>query len=547
MAFKRIKSGLIKLATLAALLAPGCSEKINTEQTPENTQQIPTAALKAVSSDGDFAALSMKDKTDLEAMLFSASSGRAENITHSPLISDFARTFAGHNLVTTTRDGNSEEDLQVYNAETGQKTFSSEKFRWINDVLAYPDGKKVIFSGIDSSAYSHVHSHTIGSQSAEKLFPAATASYMEAKSDDCSVIFLYATSPSNGDTLYMLKTADDTVTPIVNLPGHQVSKISKNNATAVLYDWNNHKIKVLDISTAGLLHTTSMPMGKNFTNVDKLSENGLGAMLQLRDTATEKEEFWHYNTQTGNLEFVTERNTGSSYRHPTRISSDGNVSVFSNTDSTTGDGALIHKADTAELYDPLNGIITTWTDCRGFSSDRRAIIQYDESGTGDNVTILHDTATKTNTVLGDAVNYRLRWSNDPTPDKKNLPINAIEYATGWQVVLLEDLVNGGRKVISQAGIDLEYLGASPDSKHILLRGKDNSSEENAANLFVYNIADELLTQATHNTDPRLDWIYLSVHSKDGSNAYFEERFETGASLMKELDYETLEVKEVAYQ
>ncbi|MBD3304582.1 hypothetical protein GF343_05540 [Candidatus Woesearchaeota archaeon] len=545
MVFKRIKSGLITLAALAALLAPGCSEKTNTEYIyPENTQQIPTAALKAVSDDGEYAALSMKDKTDLEAMLFSAGTGTTKNMSNSPLASDFARTFAGHNLVTTTRDEKNNAQIKIYNT-AGDTIFTSDKFNWVNDVISYPDNTKIIFNGTDYDHYSHVHSHTIGSQSAEKLFPDAKASYVEVKSQDDSVIFMYAFSPSNGDTLYMLKTADDTITPIVNLPANQVFEISKNNATAILYDWNNQRIKTVDTATADV-QAADIPAGKQFQNVDRLSETGLGAMLQFGDTATGKTEFWHFNTQNRTLDFVTERATGTAHRYPMQISPDGKTTVFSKHDSSTGDGVLIHNADTSDLYNPI-GTATTWADCRGFSSDGKAIIQYDDSATGDNKAVLHDTETKTNTALGDAANYRLHWCNDPTPARNHLPINAADLSTGWNVVLLEDLANSGRKVISQAGIDLEYMGASPDSKYILLKGKNNSSQENPANLFVYNIEDEELTQATHNTDPRLDWIYLSMHSKDGSNAYFEEKFDNGTSLVKELDYETLEVKEVAYQ
>lgn len=534
------KKGLT--AALLAAIAAGCSSKdMETEYVYIDHQQTPIASLKAVSSDGDFAALVMQEKNDLEAMVFNTGSGIA-NMSNDPLNSDLPRAFAGHHLVTKVLDGNSDEEIKVYDAETGELVFTSQKFDWINDVLAYPDGSRILYSGIDGSHYSHVFNHAIGSQIAQKLFPSATSSHLDAKSDDGSVIFVTEYNPSTGDTLYMIKTADDSITPVINMSAHSINAISQNNAKAVAYDWHNNKIKTIDIATAGV-QMISLPTGKEFDDVEYISENGAGALVELEDDTTNADEYWRLNTETGVLEFITQRETGSSYRYLREMSPDGKITAFNEYDSTLGDIILLHNAETSELYNPLPGVTTYWTNFRGFSSEGKAIILYDDNVTGDNIMVLHDPETKNNVTLGDSANYRLQWASNPTQDRNYLPICATDLATGWEVLLLEDLVNGGRKVVSQPGFDLEYIGASPDNEHLLLTGRDGTS----TNLFVYDLADDTVEQVTQNTDPRLDWIYLRMHSKDGTNAYFEEGFDNGTGLLRELDYETGEVKEVSYQ
>lgn len=530
------------IAALAALAAAGCSSKDSeTEYIYINQQQTPIAALKAISSDGDFAALNMQEKNDLEAMVFSAGSGSLANVSNDPANSDFAQAFAGHHLVTTTRDGNGEEDVKIYDAVTGQRTFQSEKFDWIDRVLAYPDGSKVLFAGIDDSNYMQVYTHTIGSQSAEKMFPTATASHVQAASQDNSIIFLYTYSQSIGNVLHMLKTSDNSVTPLINLCCHDVMDISANNKTAVLFYWSTDQIKIVDIDTAGV-QAVNMPANKEFDGMEHLSENGHGAIIELEDATTKEEEYWHLNTQTGTLELITQREVGSAYRYPRAISPDATIIALSEYDAP-GDHVLIYNTCTKELYNPLLGTASDWMNFRGFGPNGKAILQYEDDITFDEIVVLHDPATKTNTTLGDAANYRINWAQTPTADGNYLPINAMELATGWQVVLLEDLANSGRKVIKQPGYNLELITTSPDSKHVLVSGRDSTS----TNLFVYNIANDTLEKVTNNTDPRLDWINVAMHSKDSSNAYFEERFDNGTRLLKELDYETKEVKEVSYR
>jgi len=529
-------------ALLAALAAAGCSSKdAETEYVYVDQQQTPIASLKAISSDGEYAALNMQEKTDLETMLFNNGSGTLSNLSNDPENSDFAQAFAGHHLITKKRNNNDEETINVYDASTGQLVYTSENFSWINRIVPYPDGSRVLFSGVDGSHYSHVMTHAIGSDTAEKLFPTATSSHIEAQSEDNSIIFLYTYNPSLGDTLHMMKTADNSVVPLINMCCQNVIALSRTGAKAVIYDWSNDLIKTVDTETAGV-QLVSMPSGKEFCDAEYISENGIGVLLEMEDESTDADEFWHLNTETGTLEFITQREVGTAFRYPRAISPDGTIVAIDEYDAP-GDNLLIYNSTTQELYNPLLGIATEWVNFRGFSADGKAIIEYDDDATGDNITVMHDYATKNNTVLGDSANYVLYSTRNPTQDRKYLPIDGADLATGWQVVLLEDLINGGRKVISQPGFDISYIGSSPDNNHLLLRGRDGIS----TNLFVYDIADDTIEQVTNNTDPRLDWIYIREHSKDGSNAYFEEGFDNGTGLLRELDYETGEVKDVSYQ
>ena len=127
-------------------------------------------------------------------------------------------------------------------------------------------------------------------------------------------------------------------------------------------------------------------------------------------------------------------------------------------------------------------------------------------------------------------------------DNQHLARDAEEIATGWEVVILEDLLNATNKVIQLPGADVNYVDESPDGSTLYLETRGS-----IPNLFTYDLATEAITQITNNTDETIRGFRIEEHSKDGQSLIFQERNWNGTETHKQLDLDTGDMRILAYE
>ncbi len=543
MSIKKTLAGIVLAA--ASLMNLGCDEKTKIEYRDVERWQTPVAEMGVASDDGSYAALRMQDKTDIEAMIFDSADGNLDNISKDSNYSDYPVSFSGNHLIVNSEgpSGNNSK-LKVFNVPGRNTVFASDEFRYVFNICPYANGQKVLFQGDKGGSDWHVYMNTIGNNLAQKLLPNAVSSRIESASKDFSVVFVQAyTEPGTGNTLYFLDTTNDALSPLINDSNNYVRLISDNNKKALVHFWNsNPGLKVIDMSSAPVVYVASMPSGKQFGDTRLISENGLGALASLFDINNGDYEFWHMGTQNPpQFKFIAKRDPAAGeYIEDEAISPDGKVVAFGHSASTFK--ARLYNAETDEFYDPLSGIANLqWSNFMGFSQNGKPVIEYEVSPSVNNNFVVHDPATKTNTQLGQA-GYEDFWRRVFTPDNKYFVISAENSATNWRAVILEDLVNSTKKIVEQTGINFDYSGATPDSSHIFLQGRDSTS----SNLFMYDVQADVLTNLTNHADLNVNWFNIRAFSKDKSKMYFEERFNNGTKQVKEYTFATGAIRLISY-
>ncbi|MBW2985745.1 hypothetical protein KY333_00015 [Candidatus Woesearchaeota archaeon] len=534
-----IKTTLTGLLLTALATLSSCVEK-ETEYVDVHHWQTPVADIEAISDDGDFTALEVREKDDWEVYVFNMQTGTATNISNDPINSDKTVGFAGHHLITLSENPQDIENIKIYDVETGLLTFESDAYSWIGqEIIPYGAGTKVLMN-LDDGTGANIFTHTLGENTLEKLITGSAYSYIEKASEDKSLIFIEHDSPS-GPTMSIFRPADGSITPVLNLSNHDVRHISKNNKTAVMVNWNypNSDLKTLDIDT-NTVNLVNLPTGKRYDFVYDISENGETAMVMLQDTATDNREWYCLDTATQTLDFITDAEVGAAIYDPQSISADGTITAFRDWSSPE---IRLFNADTDEFYDPFNAITHTGSSILGFTSDGKAVLDYSTNvgWYGISNLVLHDPATKTNTPIEDS-NFSNRWTAEMLPGNQHLARDAEEIATGWEVVILEDLLNATKKIIQLPGLDANYVDHSPDGSTVYIE-----SRSNMPNLFAYDLATEAVTQITNNTDESVNGFRIEKHSADGQSLIFREYNWNGTETYKQLDFDTGDIKIVAYE
>lgn len=534
--FKKTLAGLVitALATLAS-----CT-KTNTEFVDVHHWQTPIADIEAISDNGDFTALEVQEKDDWEVYLFNMQTGKISNISNDPINSDRPIGFAGNYLMTISENPECQEVVKIYDANAGQLTFSTDEFNWVSrEIISYDNNTKILLT-LDDGTGTNVYTHTLGTESLEKLIADATYSFLERTSPDKSLVFLEHYGPS-GPIMSIFRTADETITPVLNITNHDVQAISQDNSTAIIEHWNmsTRELKTHDIAT-NTVNIVNMPAGKEYDYIYGISDNGATAIVMLEDSVTEEYAFYRLDTAARTWDFITNEQIGALHYNPQAISSDGRLTAFQEWENYE---ARLFNADTSEFYDPLSTITHTSSNLVGFTSDGKVVLNYSTNSGwfGTYNLVLHNPATKTNTPIEDA-NYSNRWDAEMLSDGQHLVRTAEEIATGWEVVIEEDLINGTKKIIQLPGMDAEYVDESPDGSTLYLE-----SICDAPNLFAYNRTTEEITQITDNANETVNGFHIVEHSKDGKSMIFREYNWNGTETYKQRDLDTGLIRIISYE
>ncbi len=541
------KPGIIKttltglLITALATLA-SCT-KTDTEYVDVNHWQTPISNMRVISEDGKKAALAVQEQTDLEIYIYNAETETKTNLSNDPNNSDMPVAFAGNHLVTKSTDTSGNlNSLKIYDTTTGEVTFETSKTPWLYDIIISQDGARVAYYHNDN-----VHVHEIGTSTSQQAVPGAENSNIQRTSHDQTIAFITSWNQSTGNTVSMLKTADGSVTPIINLNNHYVEAIAADNSKAIVSYWNGTSgIKEIDIAT-GAVQIINLPANKEMAGVKNISDDGSTLIAELQNVGEYKDQFWAYNLAIDTWQFITDQRIDNGPDDEEEyyfegMTPDGNVIAFEYDHEMPSQwefGVRLFNKTTQEMYNPLNGVADLgWTEEEGFTPDNKVLIRYDLTTDSRDYFVLHDPATKTNTQLGET-GYTNRWTGRMTSDRKHFALDATEDATGYNAVILENLINGTNAIIKQAGTHFSYVQETDG--FVFLEGRDSLSN----NLFAYDIANDVLTPVTSHTDNRVSWFNIADQANDDSRVFFEERYANGTKVLKELEYSTGDLDEVS--
>ncbi len=532
---------LAGLAFIVSTLLPfGCSKNKTEYITNEVLRdQTPVARRFLLSESGKSVAMEVQNNDDLEVYMFDSVDDSSLNVSNNPADSDFPILFAGDNLISVTQKLDTTNDFRVYDANTRQLVFQTDDFERINwDFMCYPDDSKVIFSG-DKGDGIKLYRHEFGTQTLEELISGSTSGFPHMTSQDGTLMFIEYFKAPQGNILAMLDTSDESITPILNLFGHNVTAISKNNKTALIPYWagSDMGLKTLDIPT-NTVQEPAMPAGNRFKWTDALSDNGEGAIVMLQDTTNGD---WYINhldvvNQTFTL-FKTIPSAPVNEFRATDMSSDG---ITGKVQDSFADFELYHSGRD-ELYDPFAAMTYDESKFIGFTSDNKSVISktnFSPSWTKE--IYLHDPSTKTNTQITEP-GYNINWSAVMLPNKQIFAIDAQEIATGWDGILLKDVVNNTSQIIKQAGLSLDYVGCTPDSSKVYVTNRSDNQ-----NLYVYDIATDNLEQITNYGDNEVFNFRILEHSKDSNVVLFRTHNWNSTQTVKRFNLTTKELDTVGF-
>jgi Tol biopolymer transport system component len=531
-----------KLAGLAFALfslIAGCSKVKKEYVTTEVLRdQTPVARRFLLSETGNTVAMEVQNKNDLEVYMFDSVDDSTLNASMNPTESDFPILFAGSNLISATQNLDMTSDLRIYNANR-QIAFQTD-FESINwNFMCYPDDSKVVFSGDRGDGFK-LYRHEFGTQNLEELVAGSTSGFPQKTSPDGRFMFVEYFVNSQGNFLSMLDTSDESLTPVLNLFGHTVNAISKNNKTALISYWTGTDmgLKTHDMPTNNV-QIPVMPAGNRFQWVDALSDNGNGALVMLQDIANGD---WYMNhLDIANQTFTLFKTTPSAPVNEFRVSDISPDGITGKIQDTFTDFELYH-AGRDELYDPFAAMAHDESEFVGFTSDNKSVIsRVNFSPFWTKEIYLHDSATKTNTQITES-GYNINRSAVMLPNKQICAIDAQEIATGWDGILLKDVVNNTSQIIKQAGLSLDYVGCTPDSSKVYVT---NQSDDQ--NLYVYDMATSNLEQITNYGENEVFSFKILEHSKDNNILLFQTYNWNSTQTVKRFNLTTKELDTVGFK
>ncbi|MBW2969545.1 hypothetical protein KY309_00085 [Candidatus Woesearchaeota archaeon] len=515
---KKTLAGLV-LAAAAAIFPSGCSKETEIQTQFQDRYLNPIAQMKYVKDDGSLAAFYVNNGTDIETFVFNSASNAFSNVSNDPDFTDYPAGFLGNDVVAISYspDG-SVQKLKIF---TSNGVFVSDECEEFNDVVI--NSSNFMFE-VENNNDQDVMTFNPATGLFEKVVPHSNESYIQAVSKDGSVALIKGYDSYSGYTVYMRK--DGVLTPLINLSGHYGEAISDDNKKAYIrFSSGGEGIKVVDVDTQNI-QTFNAPSTFDWTNVSKVSPDGLSAIVNAEENGFSNDRYYRLDTATGTWTYICDENNF----FVADISGDGVLTVFQG--GFYGSDVRLFNASTPEFYMPVSTTLYSNQSFLGFTSNNKALITGNDTSTWNLECILHDPATKTNTLLGDSVNYEIDYVAELSPNKEYVALNSREIATGYDAVQLVDLIGTQNHLIKQTGFDVRYTGMSPDNSRVYVQ----SIGMGASNLLSYDLQTQTFTQITNHADRRVDWFTILGQSNDGGILYFEEYHENGTKEI--LEYES---------
>ena len=533
MAFKRTKSGLIKLVALASTLLPGCVEKVVEHVEVPGPAQQSISEVVALSEDGSVTALKTSFANDIEVSIHK--DGQLHNLSRDSKKDNLTLGLMGDKVIAKKVEGIDRERLQIFD-ENGNEIFKSQEFEYIHESPIALSPEKLMFYAWGNHS-GNVFLHNITTKATERMFPEATHSYIEGRLGDTIFLDKYT---ENGSTTYALKPGTSTFPDGLLIPigggQNEYLHFMEGAGTTVLFNkWTpgQDSLMIYDAQT-DLTKDLVLPTDRNLGWQFKLSQNGEGLMTKLVTGAPSYDdyEWWYTDTTQATLNpilITAVSPTGNEDFQLDKMSLDGKVIAFQDYASHR---AFIFNAKTNWFDDPLEwtaGVEDSY--CEGFTADGRAVIKHESDLTYTTQIHLFDPQTQTLTELGDNndVEFSNQWGTHVTADGKYIAIQARDENTNETVILLENLATGQREdVMRVEESDLALIGGTPDGENILVTPYNWDAP---TNLFVYHIPTKEFRQVT-DTEKRCwyDFVKSSgdddVHiirqyNNNGTNAYLK--------------------------